>query len=52
LKSGDTIPPVVTLKTIMINGSEDDETVTEVEINETSVPVTAGAYSHEVIEFR
>lgn len=44
----DTTPPVVTLKTITVNGSVDDETVTEVDINGISVPVSDNTYSHEV----
>ena len=44
----DTTPPVITLKKIKVNGSVDDATVTNVDINGVSVPVTAGAYSHEV----
>jgi hypothetical protein len=44
----DTTPPVITLKKITVNGSVDDDTVTEVVINTVSVPVVGGAYSHEV----
>lgn len=44
----DTTPPVVTLKVMTINGSVNDATITEVEINGIAVTVTAGAYSHEV----
>jgi hypothetical protein len=47
-KAGDTTPPVVTLKTIKVSGSVNDATVTQVNINGTTVTVTAGAYSHEV----
>ena len=44
----DVTPPEITLKTFTINGSVDDDTVTEVEINGVPVPVTAGKYSYEV----
>jgi hypothetical protein len=45
---GDTTPPEITLKKIMVNGSVDDATVTDVDINGITVTVVAGAYSHEV----
>ncbi len=45
---GDTTPPEITLKKITVNGSVGDDTVTQVQINGVSVPVTAGKYSYEV----
>ena len=44
----DVTPPEITLKTFTINGSVGDDTVTEVQINGVSVPVSAGKYSYEV----
>jgi hypothetical protein len=46
--SADTTPPVVMLKKIKVNGSVDDDTVTDVDINGVSVSVASGTYSHEV----
>ena len=48
LTKSDTTPPEITLKKITVNGSVGDDSVTQVQINGVSVPVTAGKYSYEV----